>query len=119
MKRFFKWIGGCVAALGLFLLVACSNVSTKYADKINSAAKDGEAITLDQVRKDLGDDRVEIIALNTGVIISVKGCKTLDDLQKKLDNGEDVEGIVITILASKATAAEYRKINTNDLKGGK
>lgn len=119
MKRFLKWLGAGIGCLGLFLLVACSNVSAKYADKINKAAKDGEAITLDQVRKDSGDDRVEIIILNSGVIISVKGCKKLEDLQTKLDNGEDVEGIVITVLASKATAAEYRKINVNDLKGGK
>ena len=61
MKRFLKWLGAGIGCLSLFLLVACSNVSAKYADKINKAAKDGEAITLDQVRKDLGDDRVEII----------------------------------------------------------
>ncbi len=116
MKRFFKWLGVFAACFGLFVLVSCSNVSQSYADKINKAAKDGEAITLDQVRKDLGDDRAEIVVLNSGVIISVKGCKSIEDIKTKIDNNEDVEGIVVTILASKATAAEYRKITANDLK---
>ena len=116
MKRFFKWLVASVAALSLILLVACSNVSQKYADKVNKAAKDGEPITLEQVRKDLGDDRAEIIILGSGVIISVKGCKSVDDIKEKIDEGKDVEGIIVTILASKATSAEYRKITTSDLK---
>ena len=116
MKRFFKWLVGGLAALSLVLLVACSNVNQKYADKINNAAKDGEPITLEQVRKDLGDDRAEIIILNSGVIISVKGCKSVDDIKKKIDEGKDVEGIIITIALGKATAADYRKITTSDLK---
>ena len=116
MKKFFKWLAAGIATLSLVLLVACSNVNQKYADKINKAAKDGDPITLEQVRKDLGDDRAEIILLNSGVIISVKGCKSVDDIKKKLDDGKDVEGIVVTIALGKATAADYRKINTNDLK---
>ncbi|MCM1130944.1 MAG: hypothetical protein NC087_04000 [Anaeroplasma bactoclasticum] len=116
MKRFFKWLAAGVAALSLVLLVACSNVSQKYADKINKAAKDGEAITLEQVQKDLGDDRVDILVLGNGVVIAVKGCKSVDDIKKKLDEGKDVEGIVVTIVLSKATSAEYRKITTSDLK---
>lgn len=40
----------------------------------------------------------------------------MDDIRAKIDDGKDVEGIIITILANKATAAEYRKISTSDLK---
>ncbi|MDE7263147.1 MAG: hypothetical protein K2N64_00615 [Anaeroplasmataceae bacterium] len=115
MKRFFKYAGAFVACLSLFLMVACSNVSQSYADKINNAAKD-EPITLEQVRKDLGDESVEILVLNSGVIISVKGCKTMDDLKKKLEEDDNVEGIIVTIALGKATHAEYRKIDTSDLK---
>lgn len=116
MKRLFKYVGAFVACLSLFLMVACSNVSQSYADKINNAASDKEPIALEQVRKDLGDERVEILVLESGVVISVKGCKTMDDLKKKLDEEDNVEGIVITIALGKATHAEYRKINTSDLK---
>lgn len=116
MKRFFKWLAAGVATLSLVLLVACSNVSQKYADKINTAAKDGEAITLEQVRKDLGDECIDLTLLQSGVIIAVKGCKTEEDLKKKLEEEDNVEGIIVTILAGKATAAAYRKINASDLK---
>ncbi|MDE6047811.1 MAG: hypothetical protein K2M08_00785 [Anaeroplasmataceae bacterium] len=116
MKRFFKWLAASVATLSLILLVACSNVSQRYADKINNAAKNGEPITLEQVQKDLGDDRVDILILGNGVIISVKGCKSVEDIKQKIDDGKDVEGIIVTIALSKATSAEYRKITTSDLK---
>ena len=116
MKKFFRGMLAAIACFGLILLVSCSNVSQSYADKINNAAKDGEAISLDQVRKDLGDDRAEIIFAGSGAIIAVKGCKSLEDIKTKVDNGEDVEGIIVTILLNKATSAEYRKITTNDLK---
>lgn len=116
MKRFFKWLVASIATLSLVVLVACSNVSAKYADKVNKAAEDGEPITLTQVQKDLGDDRVDLLVLGNGVVISVKGCKSVEDIQKKLDAGEDVEGIIVTIALNKATSASYRKITANDLK---
>ncbi|MDE7106259.1 MAG: hypothetical protein K2O22_03750 [Anaeroplasmataceae bacterium] len=119
MKKFFRGIVAVVACFGLFLMVACSNVSKSYAEKINKAAKDGEPITLEQVRKDLGDDCAEVgdfLITKSGMIISVKGCKSLDDVKAKVNNGEDVEGIIITIVLGKATSAEYRKIQTSDLK---
>ncbi len=116
MKRFFKWLTASFACLTLLFLVACSNITQSYADKINKATENGESITLEQVRKDLGDECVEILVLNNGVVIGVKGCKTADDLSKKLENEEDVEGIVITIALGKAKTAAYRKITLNDLK---
>lgn len=119
MKKLWKALVTCFACLGIVLLVGCSNVSQSYADKINEEAKDddGVYITLDQVRKDLGDEAVEILLLNSGLVIAVKGCTSLDQIKEKVDAGEDVEGIVITILNKNATAASYRKITADDLKG--
>ena len=118
MKKFFKFFMAFIACFGLFFLASCSNVTQAYADKINEEAKDGDKdfITLEQIRKDLGDEAVEILILNSGVVIAVKGCKSVDDIKAKLDAGEDVEGLVITIVAGNATAAAYRKITSSDLK---
>lgn len=116
MKSFFKWFATAFTCLSLLFLVACSNVSQSYADKINKATEDGESITLEQVRNDLGEECVEILLLNNGVVISVKDCKTVDDLSKKIENEEDVEGIIITIVLGKAKNAAYRKITADDLK---
>lgn len=118
MKKVFKFFMVFAACFSLFFLASCSNVTQKYADKINEEAQDGdgEYITLDQVRNDLGDEAVEILILNSGVVIAVKGCKSVDDIKAKLDAGEDVEGLVITIVAGNATSATYRKITSSDLK---
>ncbi len=97
-------------------LVACSNVSQSYADKVNKAAEKDEHYTVDKIRKDLGDNAVEILILDTGVIIAVDGCDSLEDIQTKLDEGKTVKGIVITMLAGKATAAKYKEISEDDFK---
>ena len=114
MSKLFKSLSLTFGCFVLLLLVACSNISKNYADKINKAYEDGNPLTLEQVRNDL-DNEVEILVLNSGVIIAVKDCSSLDDIKKKVDNNEDVEGIVITIVLSKAQHAEYRKITNDDL----
>ncbi len=118
MKKIFKFFLALVACFSIGFLAACSNINQEYADKINEEAKDddNEFITLDQVRKDLGDEAVEILVFNTGVVVAVKDCKSVDDIKAKLDAGEDVEGLVITIVAGNATGAIYRKITASDLK---
>ena len=117
MKKIVSLVLACVLLLGcVFSLASCSNVSQSYADKINKAAENKENYTLETVREDLGDEAVEILLLNSGVVVAVKGCKTLDDIKAQLDEGKTVKGIVITFLAGKATAAEYKEIAEEDLK---
>ena len=66
-------------------------------------------------RHHLGDDAVVIGVKAVGVIVAVKGCTSLDDIKAKLDAGDEVEGIVISILAGKATGAKYKSITKDDL----
>ena len=96
------------------LLASCSNVSQAYADKINAAAEKGEQFTSAQVLDDLGEDAIDIEFMGSGVIIAVDGCKTLEDLETKIEAGETVKGIVVTILAGKATGAVYKEITDKD-----
>ena len=107
----FMLVLGCT-----FALASCNNVSESYAEKVNKAAENGEHYTLETIRKDLGDEAVEIIAFNTGVIVAVKGCESLDDIKTKINDGETVKGILITVLAGKATGAKYQEITEDDLK---
>ncbi len=117
MKKFFRAISVAFACFGMILLVSCSKVSQSYADKINNAKeKNGEYMTLDQVRSDLGDEAVEILILNSGIIVAVRGCTTLDQVKEKIKAEENVEGILIIIAAGKATSANYQKITAEDLK---
>ncbi len=116
MKKISKWFIGLFASLFLFILVACSNVSQSYANKINKAAESGEYMTYTEVKEDLGDDCIDLTVLKSGVIISVKGVSSKDDLKEKLDDEEDVEGIIVTFVTGKAMSATYRKITSEDLK---
>ena len=106
-----KKLLGLLSLVCVLVLAACSNVSQKYADKINAAAEAGEHYTVEQIREDLGDEAVEVLLLNSGVIYAVKGCETKAEIQEKIDAGEEVEGITIVILGGKAQSAKYSVIN--------
>lgn len=107
MKKLF----GLFALLGVLLLASCSNVTEKYATKINEAAEAGEHYTVEQIRDDLGDEAVELLVFNSGVIYAVKGCESKEEIQALIDAGEEVEGITIVVLNGKAQSAKYSVIN--------
>ena len=102
----------------VFTLASCSNVSQKYADKINKAAEEGKHYTLSQVQEDLGEEAVSIIVpvINTGVVIGVKGCTSVDEIKAQLEAGKETKGLVIIIAGGEATSATYRVITEEDLK---
>ena len=123
MKRFFKVVGVLgVASVVAFSAASCSNATQKYADKINEEAKDDDKvyITYEQAKKKLGKECIDItIAIGdsrNGVLVAVKGCKNAEEIQAKIENGEDTEGIYITVLNSNCISATYKKITSSDLK---
>ena len=85
----------------IFTLVSC-NISESYAEKINKAADAGEHYTYEEVLEDLGEDAVDITVVKTGVIVAVKGCSSLEDIKAKLDAGDEVKGIVVTVEIGRA-----------------
>ena len=117
MKKILSAVLACVLIIGCVLaLASCGKISESYAKKINKAAEADEHYTYDQVKEDLGENAVDITILKSGVIIAVKGCETLDEIEDKLDDGKTVKGIVITVVAGKATSATYKEITEEDLK---
>ncbi|MBR7101804.1 MAG: hypothetical protein IKC74_05900, partial [Clostridia bacterium] len=83
---------------------------------INEAAKEKDYYTYEEVKDDLGDDIVDITIAGNGVIIAVKGCSSVEDIEAKLEGGDTVKGIVVTVVLGKATGAAYREIKAEDLK---
>lgn len=117
MKKSIRIIAIAMVAVMLCMaLASCSNISESYAKKINKAAENDEHYTLKEVKEDLGDEAVELTFLDSGVVIAVKGCDSLDDIEDKIEEGKTVKGIIVTILAGKATAAKYTEITEDDLK---
>ena len=120
MKKVLKLSSLLLVLVACFTLASCSKISEGYAKKINKAAEKEDYITYEQVEKALGDDAVfvgvELLGSANGVVIGVKGCDDLDDIQEKLEEGKKVKGIVIAIVNNKATGAEYKEITKDDLK---
>ena len=119
MKRIFSMILACVLLFGcMCALASCSNVSQSYADKINEKAEAKENLTYEDVMEDLGKDAVdltaEVLGFRAGAIYAVKGCSTWEEIQAKIDAGETVKGVVVTILNGKATAAAYKEITEKE-----
>ena len=116
MKRVVSALLVCVLLVAsVFALAACSNISDSYAQKVNKAAEKDEHFTLTQVLDDLGEEAIDFTIAKTGVVIAVKGCKTIDEIGEKLEGDETVYGIVVTFALGKAMSAEYREIDTSDL----
>ncbi len=102
-------------------LASCGKISQKYADKVNEAAEEGNPLTYTEVCDDLGDSAIKLVegeklGLATGIVIAVKGCETLEEVQAKIDEGKTVKGIIITIAVNKAVSAKYTEITEEDLK---
>lgn len=117
MKRIFSVILACLLLVGCVLSMAsCSKATESYAKKVNKAAEEGEHYTYDQVMEDLGDEAIDITLFKSGVIIAVKGCDNLDEVEDKIDDGKTLKGVIITIAAGKAISADYREITEDDLK---
>ena len=117
MKKIVSALLVCILLVGsVFALASCSNITESYAEKINEAAKNDEHYTYDEVVEDLGDNAIEIAALGTGLVIAVKGCETVEEIEEKLDAGEEVKGITVVIVNNKAISAEYKVITEEDLK---
>ena len=119
MKKIISMTLVCVLLLGcVFAFASCSNISESYAKKINKAAEAGEHYTYEDVKKDLGEDVVDVtislLGSTNGVLVAVKGVSSLDELEDKIDSGETVKGIIVTIVNNKATEAVYKEITEDD-----
>ena len=123
MKKLVKVIGiASILCAFAFTTASCSHATESYANKINDEAKDddGKYITYEKAKKALGNECIDLTATvlgsTNGVLIAVKGCKTSDDIQKKIDAGEEVKGIYILVVNNNCTSASYKAISTSDLK---
>ena len=119
MKRIVSLV--LVVILMVGVLASCgSNVSESYAKKINDAASDKKNFTYAEVVEDLGDEAISLVVgtagYESGIIVAVKGVTSKADLEKLIEEGDNVEGLVVTILVGKATAAKYGKVDKNTLK---
>ena len=101
----------------VFVLASCSNVSKSYADKINDAYKNGAALKYDDVKKDFGDECIDLTKAQTGKLVAVKGL-TVTNYKEKLEKAspdEKFELISITVVQGNCTYAIYATCTTTEV----
>ena len=101
----------------LFMLVGCG-VSEKYAEKVNKAAEKDEHLTYTEVIEDLGDPIIDLTGDasfigvgKSGACTWVKGCKTKEDYEAKIEAKEVYYELTIVFSDGKATKATWTERN--------
>lgn len=103
---------------GVFLMgmsLASCGVSQSAADKINKAAKEGNHYTYEKLIKSYGKPTIDATTdksllgsgKRNGLMVWVKGCKTLEIVEEKLDKGEQLSALTVTIIEDNATTAVW------------
>lgn len=108
-------LGLALAFVCVVTLASCSKVSQSYADKVNNAAKDGEYVTYETAKNDLGDEVLVDIA---GQMIAVKGL-TKDNYKEKLDNADEntkFSVIMVNTLLGNCVSATYAEFTVKEVK---
>lgn len=113
MKKFAKITALMLVVIMSVALLASCGVSQKTADKINDAFKNGEAMSVADVKKLCGDPTIDFSVAGTGLLVFVNGCKTSDDVKKQLDDGKTPKALYVTCIAGKATAAVFQDYDEN------
>ncbi len=99
-----------VAFVAVITLISCSKATKSYSDKINNAYQSGEAITYDDVLKELGNEAINLTKNGeSGVILVVSGM-TSENYKDKVQRASDTEKfdiVAITVVQRKCTYAHF------------
>ena len=94
--------------LAVCLAFTGCGISQSAADKINEAMKNGEPMTVAEVKKKYGEEPTyEALTAGSGVIVYVDGCDTWEEVEEKLKNGDNMKAMIVTCLLGNATGAVY------------
>lgn len=101
-----------VCMLALVALVACG-VSENDAKAINEAAKNKENWTYEKCKQKFGTPTYDVSGSGsyldvTGWIVWVNGCKTPEEVNEKIKNGESVSALSVQFLNGKAVSAQWK-----------
>lgn len=109
MKKFARITALMLVVIMSVALLASCGISEKTAEKVNQSIKDGNPMTVDELKKTCGGDAtIDARVMGTGFMIWVQGCKNADDVQKKLDDGKTPKALYVMVVGGKATTAVFQ-----------
>ena len=94
----------------IFSLTGCSSINKGYADVINTAYKNGNAITYVEAKRSLGDECIdktrEESSKRSGLLVAIKGVTNEDAIKNATDEAK-FDFIVITVVNDDCTYAYF------------
>ena len=122
MKLFKKVFASLsIAFLGLIVLASCSSVTHSYSQKINDAAYNKEYVTVEDARKELGDECIDftskVILDGYGALVGIKGLNK-DNYLDKIKNGDPhdkYDVIMISVIDDKCMGSTFQEMSLLEL----
>ena len=124
MKKLTKILGtalvlglGCVAFTSCGSSANAEDIQSKIDEKIND---DDESTyyTYDECVKAMGKNLIENLTVveegqRYGRLVCAEGCKSLDDLKKKVEKGETVKVLVVFVRGGNCTECDVDNADSN------
>lgn len=109
MKKTFKTMLLAMILAVCLAFTGCG-ISQSTVDKINKASKEGEPMTIEQIKRKLGDDYLDgtLFPGGTGVMIFVEGCDDWEDVYDNLNEGKSMKAVIVTCAGGKAVGAVFK-----------
>ena len=108
MKKVLKTSVFVLLVAVMMTFAGCgSTLSKKSADEINEAVKNGNPMTVTEVKEKYGAPVNEYLQVGTGYMVFVNSCKTWEEVESKIESGEEFGGMVVLCLAGNATVAVW------------
>lgn len=111
MKKLFTLLLSLCLACTLFL-TGCVNES--MADKINEKAQSEKGYTYHSLLQDYENPTIDTcvsagLEIYSGTVIYVKGCKDINEVNEKLEQGKELKAIYVVILFNVVKSATYKE----------
>ena len=101
----------------VIVLTSCSNVTKSYAEKISNAYSSGNSMKYDDVKKDLGDECIDLTKDQNGLIIAVKGMTAANYKEKleKASSTEKFDFLSIPVVKGECQRAYFAEATATDI----
>ena len=106
MTKTFKNLLVLVVSLVLMVSLTGCGFASK-AEKVEKQWKDGETLSLADIKDTMGDPTSEALVVGTGVVVWIEGCKTWEDAQAKWDEGEKMAALVVTVALNNVAGVKF------------
>jgi hypothetical protein len=106
MTKTFKNLLVLVVALVLMVSLTGCGFASK-AEKVESQWKDGEKLSLADIKDTMGDPTYELDLAIGKAVVWIEGCKTMEEAKAKWDEGKTMPALVVTVALNNVVTVKF------------